>query len=93
MSPCRLWQHVTRAITDKDQNSATQEKFVLEEAQRQEARERSEKPWTPRLFSFDADTNEWSYKHAEYVHTELLINVNATGKECDLIKEYLTPGR
>lgn len=58
---------MTRAITDKDQNSATQEKFVLEEAQRQEARERSEKPWNPRLFTLNTDTNEWHYKYAEYV--------------------------
>ncbi|ROL51958.1 Oxysterol-binding protein-related protein 8 [Anabarilius grahami] len=61
----RLWQHVTRAITDKDQNSATQEKFVLEEAQRQEARERGERPWSPRLFTLNTDTNEWHYKYAD----------------------------
>ncbi|XP_067236440.1 oxysterol-binding protein-related protein 5 isoform X3 [Chanodichthys erythropterus] len=61
----RLWQHVTRAITDKDQNSATQEKFVLEEAQRQEARERGERHWSPRLFTLNTDTNEWHYKYAD----------------------------
>lgn len=61
----RLWQHVTQAINDKDQNRATQEKFVLEEAQRQEARERAERAWNPRLFTLDADTNEWHYKHAD----------------------------
>uniref|UniRef100_A0A671R3T1 Oxysterol-binding protein n=1 Tax=Sinocyclocheilus anshuiensis TaxID=1608454 RepID=A0A671R3T1_9TELE len=59
----RLWQHVTRAINDKDQMRATQEKFVLEEAQRQEARERAERPWNPRLFTFNSDTNEWHYKY------------------------------
>lgn len=63
---------MTRAITDKDQNSATQEKFVLEEAQRQEARERGERPWSPRLFTLNTDTNEWHYKYAEYVHNEPL---------------------
>ncbi len=47
---------------------ATQEKFVLEEAQRQEARERAEQPWNPRLFTFNSDTNEWHYKYTEYVH-------------------------
>ncbi|XP_051975305.1 oxysterol-binding protein-related protein 5-like isoform X2 [Xyrauchen texanus] len=61
----RLWRHVTRAINDKDQNNATQEKFVLEEAQRQEARERGDRPWNPRLFTLDTDTNEWHYKYAD----------------------------
>lgn len=66
----RLWRHVTEAITEKDQNKATQEKFVLEEAQRQEARERADRPWNPRLFTFNTDTNEWHYRHAEYVYNE-----------------------
>uniref|UniRef100_A0A673KAV7 Oxysterol-binding protein n=1 Tax=Sinocyclocheilus rhinocerous TaxID=307959 RepID=A0A673KAV7_9TELE len=61
----RLWRHVTRAINDKDQMRATQEKFVLEEAQRQEARERAERPWNPRLFTFNSDTNEWHYKYPD----------------------------
>ncbi|RXN14123.1 oxysterol-binding -related 5-like protein [Labeo rohita] len=61
----RLWRHVTRAINDKDQMRATQEKFVLEEAQRQEARERAERPWSPRLFTFNGDTNEWHYKYTD----------------------------
>uniref|UniRef100_A0A671XMI8 Oxysterol-binding protein n=1 Tax=Sparus aurata TaxID=8175 RepID=A0A671XMI8_SPAAU len=57
----RLWQHVTSAIMDRDQMRATQEKFVLEEAQRREARERGDKPWVPRLFQQDPVTSEWSY--------------------------------
>ncbi|XP_061139100.1 oxysterol-binding protein-related protein 5 isoform X3 [Syngnathus typhle] len=61
----RLWQHVTRAITERDQVQATQEKFVLEEAQRKESRERGDKPWTPRLFCQDPVTSEWTYKHVE----------------------------
>uniref|UniRef100_A0A671QRR9 Oxysterol-binding protein n=1 Tax=Sinocyclocheilus anshuiensis TaxID=1608454 RepID=A0A671QRR9_9TELE len=61
----RLWQHVTRAIMDKDQMRATQEKFVLEEAQRQEARERAERPWNPQLFTFNSDTNEWHYRYPD----------------------------
>uniref|UniRef100_A0A665UEG9 Oxysterol-binding protein n=1 Tax=Echeneis naucrates TaxID=173247 RepID=A0A665UEG9_ECHNA len=62
----RLWQHVTSAISDRDQLRATQEKFVLEEAQRREAKERGDKPWIPRLFHQDAITSEWTYKHLEY---------------------------
>uniref|UniRef100_A0A3Q3D9R3 Oxysterol-binding protein n=1 Tax=Hippocampus comes TaxID=109280 RepID=A0A3Q3D9R3_HIPCM len=61
----RLWQHVTRAIIERDQLQATQEKFVLEEAQRKESRERGDKPWTPRLFYQDPVTSEWTYKHVE----------------------------
>ena len=65
--PTRLWQHVTSAIQDRDQNRATQEKFVLEEAQRKEARERGEKPWSSPLFHTDPVSGEWSYRHIEYV--------------------------
>uniref|UniRef100_A0A8C5GCQ1 Oxysterol-binding protein n=1 Tax=Gouania willdenowi TaxID=441366 RepID=A0A8C5GCQ1_GOUWI len=61
----RLWQHVTSAIMDRDQVRATQEKFVLEEAQRKEAKERGDKAWVPRLFQQDAVTSEWSYKHTD----------------------------
>ncbi|XP_035379476.1 oxysterol-binding protein-related protein 5 isoform X2 [Electrophorus electricus] len=61
----RLWTHVTSAIIAKDQNKATQEKFVLEETQRQEARERGERPWCPRLFTLNTDTSEWQYKYAD----------------------------
>ncbi|XP_063053431.1 oxysterol-binding protein-related protein 5 [Engraulis encrasicolus] len=61
----RLWQRVTAAIGDRDQNRATQEKFVLEEAQRTEARERGERPWNTHLFTLDTHTQEWQYKHAD----------------------------
>uniref|UniRef100_A0A8C4TMQ5 Oxysterol-binding protein n=1 Tax=Erpetoichthys calabaricus TaxID=27687 RepID=A0A8C4TMQ5_ERPCA len=61
----RLWQHVTSAIKEKDQLKATQEKYILEEAQRQAARERKDQPWHPRLFQFDPITNEWHYKYAK----------------------------
>uniref|UniRef100_A0A673W7J9 Oxysterol-binding protein n=1 Tax=Salmo trutta TaxID=8032 RepID=A0A673W7J9_SALTR len=65
----RLWQHVTSAIVDRDQNQATQEKFVLEEAQRNQAKDRGDQPWRPRLFNLDSVTNEWTYIHIEYVHS------------------------
>ncbi|XP_062402852.1 oxysterol-binding protein-related protein 5 [Sardina pilchardus] len=61
----RLWQQVTSAIQDRDQNRATQEKFVLEEAQRQEARNRGDGAWSPHLFSINPDTSEWQYKHID----------------------------
>ena len=61
----RLWQHVTSAIMDRDQMRATQEKFVLEEAQRREARERGDKAYTSRLFYQDPITSDWTYSHME----------------------------
>ncbi|XP_016888354.1 oxysterol-binding protein-related protein 5-like isoform X2 [Cynoglossus semilaevis] len=61
----RLWQHVTSAILDQDQQQATQEKSVLEEAQRREAKERGDTQWIPRLFQKDPVNSEWIYKHME----------------------------
>ncbi|XP_009810373.2 oxysterol-binding protein-related protein 5 isoform X2 [Gavia stellata] len=63
----RLWQHVTSAINKGDQHKATQEKFVLEEEQRNAARERRENgtEWKPLLFQHDATTNEWHYKYED----------------------------
>ncbi|XP_057179928.1 oxysterol-binding protein-related protein 8 isoform X5 [Triplophysa rosa] len=63
----RLWQHVTRAINNKDQTEATNEKFILEEAQRKAARERKAKceEWTPGLFEQDPATGEWHYRYAD----------------------------
>ncbi|XP_005997641.1 oxysterol-binding protein-related protein 5 [Latimeria chalumnae] len=63
----RLWQRVTNAISSRDQHGATQEKFVLEEAQRKGARERKEssRDWNPQLFQQDATSNEWQYKYAD----------------------------
>uniref|UniRef100_A0A8C6UX92 Oxysterol-binding protein n=1 Tax=Neogobius melanostomus TaxID=47308 RepID=A0A8C6UX92_9GOBI len=61
----RLWQHVTRAINNKDQTEATNEKFFLEEAQRKSARERKAKceDWIPALFEQDPVTGEWHYRY------------------------------
>ncbi|XP_043963578.1 oxysterol-binding protein-related protein 8 isoform X1 [Gambusia affinis] len=63
----RLWQHVTRAINNKDQTEATNEKFILEEAQRKAARERKAKceEWIPALFEQDPVTGEWHYRYAD----------------------------
>ncbi|KAL1775425.1 oxysterol-binding protein-related 8 isoform X1 [Sigmodon hispidus] len=63
----KLWQRVTRAINAKDQTEATQEKYVLEEAQRQAARERKTKnaEWACKLFELDPLTGEWHYKFSD----------------------------
>ncbi|XP_005384280.1 PREDICTED: oxysterol-binding protein-related protein 5 isoform X2 [Chinchilla lanigera] len=64
----RLWQHVTRAILEGDQHKATQEKFALEEAQRQRSRERQQNltPWKPQLFHLDPLTQEWRYRYENH---------------------------
>ncbi|KAK1340898.1 hypothetical protein QTO34_017295 [Cnephaeus nilssonii] len=63
----KLWQRVTRAINAKDQTDATQEKYILEEAQRQSARDRKTKneEWTCKLFELEPLTGEWHYKFAD----------------------------
>ncbi|KAJ8381408.1 hypothetical protein SKAU_G00021860 [Synaphobranchus kaupii] len=63
----KLWQHVTRAINNKDQTEATNEKFILEEAQRKSARERKAKceEWSPALFEQDPITGEWHYRYSD----------------------------
>uniref|UniRef100_UPI0035900129 oxysterol-binding protein-related protein 8-like isoform X3 n=1 Tax=Myxine glutinosa TaxID=7769 RepID=UPI0035900129 len=62
----RLWQHVTQAILDRDQNLATHEKSLLEEAQRQSARHRKETGtiWLPRLFHQDI-SGSWHYRYSD----------------------------
>ncbi|XP_041267192.1 oxysterol-binding protein-related protein 8 isoform X4 [Onychostruthus taczanowskii] len=63
----KLWQQVTKAINNKDQIKATEEKYVLEEAQRKSAKERKLKgeEWTCKLFDQDSVTGEWHYKYAD----------------------------
>ncbi|OCT88935.1 oxysterol-binding protein-related protein 8 isoform X2 [Xenopus laevis] len=63
----RLWRLVTLAINNKDQTEATQEKFVLEDAQRKATKERKAKgeEWTCNLFEQDPLTGEWHYKYAD----------------------------
>uniref|UniRef100_A0A8C5WJB8 Oxysterol-binding protein n=1 Tax=Leptobrachium leishanense TaxID=445787 RepID=A0A8C5WJB8_9ANUR len=63
----RLWQHVTSAINDGNQQQATDEKYVLEEAQRKAAKERKEvdTDWSPHLFAYNEELKEWQYKYEE----------------------------
>ncbi|CAL8242600.1 unnamed protein product [Merluccius merluccius] len=70
----RLWQQVTRAINNKDQSEATNEKFLLEEAQRRAARERKAKceEWSPALFEQDVLSGEWHYRYADTRPWDLL---------------------
>ena len=63
----RLWAHVSDAVIKGDQNAATHEKFLLEEAQRKATRERKVKmeEWIPRLFERNELTGDWVYRYAE----------------------------
>uniref|UniRef100_A0A1A9W4F8 Oxysterol-binding protein n=1 Tax=Glossina brevipalpis TaxID=37001 RepID=A0A1A9W4F8_9MUSC len=63
----RLWSLVSAAIRRDDQRGATEEKTVLEEAQRKEAKERKAKfvQWDPCHFSQDIITGKWIYKYAD----------------------------
>ena len=48
----KLWRHVSDAIDKEDQHAATEQKSILEEAQRAGARERKadERDWIPQFF-------------------------------------------
>merc|ERR1711881_379076 len=59
----KLWRHVSDAIDKEDQHAATEQKSILEEAQRAGARERkaNEEAWIPRFFELDASTDQYVY--------------------------------
>ncbi|XP_017005109.2 oxysterol-binding protein-related protein 8 isoform X3 [Drosophila takahashii] len=61
-----LWQKVSEAIAREDQVAATEEKTVLEERQRAEAKERAstESTHMPDLFELDS-YGQWLYKYAD----------------------------
>ncbi|XP_077518041.1 oxysterol-binding protein-related protein 8 isoform X3 [Amblyomma americanum] len=63
----RMWQHVSAAIVRGDQVAATEEKTILEEAQRRSTKERQARmePWVPRFFIQDLLTGDYLYKHAD----------------------------
>lgn len=55
------------AVVTSNMHSATQEKFILEERQRQEAKERKAQmlEWVPKLFERDLLTGDWIYRYIE----------------------------
>ncbi|XP_046405606.1 oxysterol-binding protein-related protein 8 isoform X3 [Ischnura elegans] len=73
----RLWRHVSSAILQDDQVAATEQKTILEEAQRKAARERlaSNSTWVPRHFELDTSPSplgptafpggHWIYRRAD----------------------------
>ncbi|XP_076041457.1 oxysterol-binding protein-related protein 8 isoform X3 [Oratosquilla oratoria] len=63
----KLWQFVAVAIKNDDQVAATEEKTILEEAQRSEARERKVKceEWVPKYFQQDPIVGVYVYKYSD----------------------------
>ena len=61
---------MSEAVLNNDMHAATHEKHILEEMQRNEAKERKAKmeEWVPRLFERDCLTGDWIYKALEYVY-------------------------
>uniref|UniRef100_H2ZFX9 Oxysterol-binding protein n=1 Tax=Ciona savignyi TaxID=51511 RepID=H2ZFX9_CIOSA len=62
-----LWKKVSYAIENQDQIKATEEKFILEQAQRKRAKERTDcnDQWLAKYFDFNDKTNNWVYKHID----------------------------
>ncbi|KAF6034093.1 OSBPL8 [Bugula neritina] len=63
----RLWQHVGEALRSADQEKATHEKFLLEEAQRNAAKGRklTNSVHKPALFEVDKMSGNWIYKYSD----------------------------
>jgi len=76
----RLWHKVSLGLLANDQTVATDEKCIIEDAQRKAVREREEKgeSYEPRFFKKD-DKNQWTYKW---------FNLEKWGKkECEELEE------
>ncbi|XP_067616598.1 oxysterol-binding protein-related protein 8 isoform X3 [Eurosta solidaginis] len=63
----KLWEKVSLAIRNDDQVGATEQKTVLEEAQRNAAKERKAAftDWQPIHFRIDPMLEQWEYKYAD----------------------------
>ncbi|RWS31600.1 Oxysterol-binding protein-related protein 8-like protein [Leptotrombidium deliense] len=63
----KLWRNVSAAIQRGDQFAATEEKTILEEAQRKGFRERqlNNETWVSKNFVQDLFSCEWIYQHAD----------------------------
>ncbi|XP_046452707.1 oxysterol-binding protein-related protein 8-like isoform X1 [Daphnia pulex] len=63
----KLWSKVAAAIRQENQELATNEKTILEEAQRNATKLRisQNETWMPRCFELDPVTDSWHYRHAD----------------------------
>ena len=73
----RLWRKVTDAIKQKDQETATNEKMLIEDQQRENAKERQkqETSFQPRFFELNNTTKEYVLKNNGYVNQLLCLTV------------------
>ncbi|XP_078488779.1 oxysterol-binding protein-related protein 8 [Ciona intestinalis] len=62
-----LWRKVSSAIDKQDQVLATDEKYVLEDAQRKGAKKRKEEgvEWLTKHFQYDDKGEQWVYNHID----------------------------
>ncbi|VDK45296.1 unnamed protein product [Anisakis simplex] len=60
----KLWLKVSEAIANDDQQAATEEKTILEDAQR--ARAKANQHYEPKLFRFDSLSKTYEYLYADY---------------------------
>ena len=63
----KMWQRVSAAIRQENQELATSEKTVLEEAQRTATRSRMsrDETWAARSFELEPVSGSWQYRHAD----------------------------
>ncbi|KAL8614450.1 hypothetical protein ACOMHN_007786 [Nucella lapillus] len=64
----RLWGRVSKAVVTSDMQAATNEKYVVEEEQRKNSRDRklNKTEWVPRYFEKDyLSGGDWIYRHAD----------------------------
>ncbi|KAG9468781.1 hypothetical protein GDO78_021962 [Eleutherodactylus coqui] len=87
----RLWQHVTSAISDGNQRQATDEKYIIEDAQRKAAKERKDnnEEWVPQLFTYDEILAEWRYKYEDDVRRTCAVAAPFISKGLTHIPERL----
>ncbi|XP_077284172.1 oxysterol-binding protein-related protein 8 [Arctopsyche grandis] len=86
----RLWSKVSIAIANEDQVAATEEKTIIEEAQRERARGLGGKEWVPRYFRrsnsddgnpvssmqvSESTTNNWQYNYPNFTSWDDRIDV------------------
>ena len=72
-----LWKHVAAAIKNRDQVVATEQKTILEDHQRQEAKLRKEagEVWVPKFFEYNVDKDQWEYKFMDARPWDLLNDI------------------
>lgn len=75
----RLWSKVSKAVTQNDLDAATDEKIVIEDKQREDAKYREENgiKWKPRYFD-QIDKDQYEFKgiqrYSSFVSGEIMVS-------------------